>query len=195
MSSESPVKGSKITKKQKDLIMENLSKPENPSNLFRIYNKIEENFHLSNKKALFWNMKNYYKAIKQDPWDAIPVTFHIQDGPEDPEFINFIEYYKKREQLIRDMERQIQENMVQRKEEARLKKRQERMKLLASQKSGSDEDEEDGTESESDSESSGESQGGDGSDSEDERAKIPANIWIIKPGENSNRGNGIVVRK
>jgi hypothetical protein len=25
--------------------------------------------------------------------------------------------------------------------------------------------------------------------------KIPTNTWIIKPGENSNRGNGIVVCK
>lgn len=29
----------------------------------RVYGKIENNFHLSNKKALFLNMKSYYEAI------------------------------------------------------------------------------------------------------------------------------------
>lgn len=29
----------------------------------KLYNKIEDNFHLNNKKALFLNMRNYYEAI------------------------------------------------------------------------------------------------------------------------------------
>jgi len=29
----------------------------------RVYNKLEDNYHLSNKKALFINMKNYYEAL------------------------------------------------------------------------------------------------------------------------------------
>lgn len=29
----------------------------------KIYNKIEDNYHLNNKKALYVNMKNYYEAI------------------------------------------------------------------------------------------------------------------------------------
>lgn len=29
----------------------------------KLYNKIEDNFHLANKKALFLNMKNYYEAM------------------------------------------------------------------------------------------------------------------------------------
>lgn len=59
----------------------------------RIYNRIEDNFHLSNKKALFWNMSWYYRAMGEDPWKALPVTFHIQNGEQDPEWSNFIEYY------------------------------------------------------------------------------------------------------
>lgn len=61
----------------------------------RIYNRIEDNFHLSNKKALFWNMMRYYKAIGEDPWKALPVTFHISSGKTDPEWQNFLEYYKQ----------------------------------------------------------------------------------------------------
>jgi len=29
---------------------------------FKIYNRLEDNFHLSNKKALFWNISEYYKS-------------------------------------------------------------------------------------------------------------------------------------
>jgi hypothetical protein len=29
----------------------------------KIYNKLEDNYHLSNKKALFLNMRFYYEAI------------------------------------------------------------------------------------------------------------------------------------
>jgi hypothetical protein len=28
-----------------------------------MYNKLEDNFHLANKKALFMNVVNYYKAL------------------------------------------------------------------------------------------------------------------------------------
>ena len=34
----------------------------------RIYNRLEDNFHLSNKKALFFNMTQYYNALKEDPF-------------------------------------------------------------------------------------------------------------------------------
>jgi len=52
----------------------------------KIYNKLEDNYHLSNKKALFINMRSYYEAMGQDPFVALPVTFHVKDGLEDPEF-------------------------------------------------------------------------------------------------------------
>ena len=54
-----------------------------------IYNRIDKNFHLSNKKALFLNVSNYYKALGFDPFEvAIPLTYHIKSG-DDPEFLNF----------------------------------------------------------------------------------------------------------
>jgi hypothetical protein len=55
----------------------------------KIYAKLENNFHLSNKKALFFNMKSYYEAIGKDPFDVLPLTFHIKTGLSDPSFKEF----------------------------------------------------------------------------------------------------------
>ena len=55
----------------------------------KLANKIEDNYHLCNKKALFVNMKNYYEAIGEDPFDSLPVTFHIKEGLDDPNFLAF----------------------------------------------------------------------------------------------------------
>jgi len=64
-------------------------------NLFttKVYNRLENNYHLSNKKALFWNISEYYKSKGQDPWSALPVTFHIDHGINDPEFKKFLQYF------------------------------------------------------------------------------------------------------
>lgn len=60
-----------------------------------MYNRLENNFHLSNKKALFMNMCSYYKKLKLDPFEvAIPLTFHIKTQ-NDPEFKSFISYFNK----------------------------------------------------------------------------------------------------
>ena len=88
----------------------------------KIYNHVENNFLLSNKKALFLNLRHYYTALKLDPFDYIPLTFHIRKGVNDPEFAKFKEHYAKRAQ--------------------------------------------DTTET---------------------------NVWIVKPGENTNRGFGITI--
>lgn len=88
-----------------------------------MYNRVDANFHLSNKKALFVNMDNYYRALGMDPFEcAIPLTFHIKSGQNDPEYIKFKEVYNKFES-----------------------------------------------------------------------SKVNQNVWIIKPGENTNRGSGIQV--
>ncbi len=31
-------------------------------------------------------MRSYYEAMGYDPFVALPVTFHVKDGLEDPEF-------------------------------------------------------------------------------------------------------------
>lgn len=50
------------------------------------YNHMENNYHLSNKKALYYNMKIYYESIGQDWFNVLPLTFHIKEGPSDKEF-------------------------------------------------------------------------------------------------------------
>lgn len=60
-----------------------------------IYNKLEDNYHLANKKALFMNVSNYYKALGYDPFDvAIPLTFHIK-SQTDPEYSRFEKMFNK----------------------------------------------------------------------------------------------------
>lgn len=88
----------------------------------RIYGKLENNFHLANKKALFINMKMYYETIGVDPFSVIPVTFHIKEGLYDASFKQFKRTY---DQLALD--------------------------------------------------------------------STIKNVWIVKPGENSNQGRGIEV--
>ena len=48
-----------------------------------LYAKMEANYHLSNKKALFWNMMNYYKKQGRNPFDNLPLTFHVENGIND----------------------------------------------------------------------------------------------------------------
>lgn len=68
----------------------------------KLYNKIEDNFHVNNKKALYLNMKRYYEAIDQDVFDNLPLTFHIKTGLDDVEFIRFEQYYKKFDEEIKN---------------------------------------------------------------------------------------------
>jgi tubulin---tyrosine ligase len=48
------------------------------------YAKQENNYHLSNKKAIYYNMKVYYEAIGDEYHRHLPITFHIKDGLVDP---------------------------------------------------------------------------------------------------------------
>jgi len=62
---------------------------------------MECNYHLSNKKALFWNMCQYYRKIGKDPFEHLPLTYHIENGLADPEFQTFKNYFVQQEQLIK----------------------------------------------------------------------------------------------
>jgi tubulin monoglycylase TTLL3/8 len=160
----------------------------------KIYNRLEDNFHLSNKKALFWNMSEYYRSMDKSPWDALPVTFHIEDGLSDPEFTKFLNYYQRVEMEIQHRTMLKNQELSKRRKEEEQKKKQERRearkvkakklgkKVVKSEPSSSDT--ESGSSSEYDS---------DEDESEDDEFKIPKNMWIVKPGENTNRGNGIQV--
>jgi hypothetical protein len=68
----------------------------------KLYNKIEDNFHIANKKALFLNMRSYYESLGQDPFLHLPVTFHIKNGLSDPEFQKFKDHYQMVEQEVKE---------------------------------------------------------------------------------------------
>ena len=57
-------------------------------------NHTENNFHLSNKKAIFYNMKVYYESLNLNPFDYLPLTFNIKEGVNDKEFNKFSEVFK-----------------------------------------------------------------------------------------------------
>lgn len=60
----------------------------------RTTNHMENNFHLSNKKAIYYNMKIYYEATKQSTFDFLPLTYHIKDGLGDTAYAKFEETYR-----------------------------------------------------------------------------------------------------
>ena len=73
---------------------ENEEKEENPtSHGLLVYSKMENNYHLSNKKAIFYNMKVYYEAIGKEYHHYLPLTFHIKEGLNDPQFLKFEQLY------------------------------------------------------------------------------------------------------
>ena len=67
-----------------------------------MYNKIEDNFHVNNKKALYLNMKNYYEALGEDVFANLPLTFHVKEGLEDPEFEKFKQQYTRFDEEIKE---------------------------------------------------------------------------------------------
>jgi tubulin polyglutamylase TTLL1 len=58
-----------------------------------MHNHIDKNYHLCNKKALFYNLKFYSNFLNQKICDFIPMTFHIENSLQDKEFKNFLEFY------------------------------------------------------------------------------------------------------
>jgi tubulin---tyrosine ligase len=62
---------------------------------------MEANYHLSNKKALFWNMTQYYKRLGRNPFDNLPLTFHIETGTTDQEWAKFKNYFSATKEKIK----------------------------------------------------------------------------------------------
>ncbi len=67
----------------------------------KIYNKIENNECLSDKKNLFFNMRDLYKAEGRDLFSVMPITFVINDGLNDLEFDRFEAVFKGIEEQIK----------------------------------------------------------------------------------------------
>jgi hypothetical protein len=100
-----------------------------------IHNHLEFNWHLGHKRALFFNLKNYYESLNLNVFDYCPITYTIKDL-DDIEWQRFIDRYYKLESAIEEADKCPE--------------------LKA-------------------------------------KNPYPQNIWILKPGENTNKGNGISV--
>ena len=58
----------------------------------KIYGRMDENNCLTNKRELFVNVRDYYKAIGRNPWTVLPITYLI-GNTSDAEFKQFEQHY------------------------------------------------------------------------------------------------------
>ena len=129
-------------------------------------------------------MKCYYEATGEEVFKSLPVTFHIKDGLDDPEFHRFSEYYKKTEEEIRQSKKKKKDpQFIASELEESVAEPPSNLATLPAQNVHPL------SESPLPSYHTGanyqSSPGG----------KKRRNIWIVKPGENTNRGTGIIVAK
>ena len=59
----------------------------------KIHNHLPNNYIIGNKKALFYTMSKYYEMSNENVFDYLPLTFHIQNGLEDPVYLKFLNSY------------------------------------------------------------------------------------------------------
>ena len=75
----------------------------------KIHNHFEFNWHIGNKKAMFYNMRQYYELKEENVWNYLPITFHIHKGLEDKEYKNFLKFFKSREREMKKQEEYIED--------------------------------------------------------------------------------------
>lgn len=86
--------GAAVSRKKQNLLSAIKKSTVITSSKIQTYNKIEDNYHISNKKALYINLKNYYEALDEDLFDTVPITFHIKEM-KDEEFNKFQHFYDR----------------------------------------------------------------------------------------------------
>ena len=147
-----------------------------PDQPLKIYGRMDNNKQLTNKKGVFINMREYYNAMGIDPFSILPETFLVKNTG-DQEFRKFEEHYNRIKQKIKDTTTQ-QQNEIKKYLKNQKKERQQalRQKGVYQDEESMDEDYEDNE-----------------IKAIKKRFQIPLNTWIIKPGENTNRGVGINV--
>jgi tubulin monoglycylase TTLL3/8 len=74
--------------------------------MFLVHNHLENNFFLGNKKAMFYNLKQYYELIHDNVFNYLPLTFHIKNGTNDIQYKRFQMYYNKRAAYIAKQEKE-----------------------------------------------------------------------------------------
>lgn len=63
----------------------------------RVCNHLERHGELSNKKEMLANLTRYYNSVGEKVSHTLPLTFHIKEGLEDPEFKRFAETFQSKE--------------------------------------------------------------------------------------------------
>ncbi len=119
-------------------------------------------------------MLHYYESMGEDPFKVLPLTFHTKKGLKDLEFTKFTTYCTQLETKIKNLEL---------KQQRAIQDLRKKLGLNAGKSAGSDYEDDDALEHKEITEL------------KKQMGKIPKNTWIIKPGENTNRGNGIEVCK
>ena len=139
----------------------------------KLYNRMEQNKQLTNKKGVYVNMSLYYQSLNQDPFQILPLTFHTTKGTQDPEYARFVQTFNMFEQSAKAAKEATKKALKQYRDEIKSKGKKKKAVQY-----------EYGTEEESEEEEEAIQQ--------IRRAhRAPQNTWIIKPGENTNRGVGI----
>ncbi|CEM20907.1 unnamed protein product [Vitrella brassicaformis CCMP3155] len=169
-----------------------LTVPPSPP-LPRICNHFEGNAVLCTKRGLANTMIDFYTSQSLDPFSVIPLTFIIRrDGCKDPEFIAFRKFFQA-------LEREAAEtNAAKRGRNAagRPLSRAASRSRPASRPS-EEESTETGGEDKQESEDKGEQSPGKRKRGQANGGRGASyrfrNLWIVKPGEYSNRGNGIKI--
>lgn len=155
-------------------------------------------------------MREYYMHVGQDPFDVLPLTFLIKSGDiTGSEFRRFEDHYAELSQVTKHREAQRQEALSHRYKELDAASKEQKkhanpvpkikgLKKSPTKRSKNYNDYYDEAGEDEDFE-------GNRDDlneifEQDEivreikrRYKVPKNVWIVKPGENTNRGNGINV--
>ena len=93
-----------MSKRNKVFLLLKDFKEINPFKL-KIHNHLPSNYVIGNKKALFYTMSNYYEKTNQNLFDYLPLTFHIQNGLEDNEYLKFLNHFYDRAKKIRAKEK------------------------------------------------------------------------------------------
>ena len=102
-----------------------------------MYNRMEQNKQLTNKKGVFLNMRNYYYMAGLDPFDVLPLTFLIKPSKNgESDFQRFQTYYNDIQLQAKDNKVKLQVAVEQRVHEIRMefakkKKAEERERQMA----------------------------------------------------------------
>jgi hypothetical protein len=54
-------------------------------------------------------MRKFYRAHDRDPFDVLPITYHIRYGTNDPEFKKFTAYFQQLENQKNDAQKEEKE--------------------------------------------------------------------------------------